>query len=216
MTRTTTPVSTWAGTLCLTAAGLIVSSEFLRLLVGLVSGPDSATTPAHTLTYGLALAGMYALLLALTSVYAAHRRSLGRLGLVGYVAASTGTLLVAGDWWFEAFAVPMIGAKAPDILKLPPSGSVLIGAIVTTGLFTTGWVLFAVAAFRSGAFPRLGSVLLIVGGVCGILALSTPYQVPLAVAVGWIGYTLRRPSQGSATVIPATAPDLTAGLLPRN
>jgi len=55
-----TPIATRAGQLCVAAAALIVSSEVLRLLVGLLGGPDSVTTPAHTLTYAVALAGMYA------------------------------------------------------------------------------------------------------------------------------------------------------------
>ena len=39
---TKTQITGWAGALCLTAAALIVSSELLRLTVGLVWGPDSA------------------------------------------------------------------------------------------------------------------------------------------------------------------------------
>jgi hypothetical protein len=200
-----TQITKWAGTLCLTAAALIVSSELLRLAVGLMSGPDSAATLTHSLTYGLALAGMYALLLALTVVYFGHQRALGVLGLVGYLTAAAGTVLVAGDWWFEAFAVPMIGAHAPEVLKLPPGGSVLAGALITVGLFATGWIAFGVAAFRSGAFSRPAAALLVVGGICGVLALSTPYQIPLALAVGWIGHTLMRASRRELPV-PRTAP----------
>lgn len=199
-----TPIASRAGRLCMAAAALIVTSEFLRLLIGLRGGPGSATTPAHTLTYALALAGMYVLLLAVTAVYAGHHRALGRLGLAGYLVAALGTLLVAGDWWFEAFAVPMIGAQAPDVLRLPPGGSVLAGAVITSSVFAAGWILFGVAALRSGAFSRPAAILLVMGGACGILALSTPYQVPLAVAVSWIGYTLQRSSQLQAPTVPVT------------
>jgi hypothetical protein len=207
---TKTQITTWAGALCLTAAVLIVSSELLRLAVGLASG-DSAATLAHTLTYGLALAGMYVLLLALTAVYVGHQGALGVLGLVGYLTAAAGTVLVAGDWWFEAFAVPMIGSQAPEILKLPPGGSVLVGAMVTSALFAAGWIAFGVAVFRSGAFFRPAAVLVVVGGACGVLALSTPYQVPLAVAVGWIGYMLTRASERQLAV-PQTAGSASAAV----
>jgi hypothetical protein len=190
-----TQITKWAGTVCLTAAALMICSELLRLAVGLVAGPDSAATLTHSLTYGLALAGMYALLLALTAVYFGHQRALGVLGLVGSLTAAAGTVLVAGDWWFETFAVPMIGANAPEVLKLPPGGSVLVGALITVGLFATGWIMFGVAAFRSGAFSRPAAALLMVGGASGVLALSTPYQIPLALAVGWIGHTLIRTSR---------------------
>jgi hypothetical protein len=206
--------SKWAGALCLTAAALIVSSELLRLAVGLAAGPDSATSLTHTLTYGLALAGMYALLLALTALYVGHQRALGMLGLVGYLTAALGTVLVAGDWWFEAFAVPMIAAQAPDVLNLPPGGSILAGAIITAGLFAAGWIMFGVAAFRSEAFSRPSAALLVLGGACGVLALSTPYQVPLAVAVGWIGCTLMRASDHPLPVAQAAGSASTVDGLP--
>lgn len=210
-----TPIVKRASTLCLAAAALIVSSEILRLAVGLAWGSASSTTLAHSLTYGLALAGMDVLLLALTAVYVGNHQVLGTLGLVGYLTASLGTVLVAGDWWFEAFAVPMIGSKAPQILTLPASGSILAGAMITVALFGLGWILFGVAALRGEAFSRSAAVLLIVGGVCGIpLALSTPYQVPLAVAVGWLGHKLRRTSRRQAPVGSSTAPGRLADLLP--
>jgi hypothetical protein len=207
-TTTQNRFSRSAGTLCLTAAAVIVSSEVLRLAVGLTSG-DSAASFLHTLTYGLALAGMCALLLALSAVYADHQPALGGLGLVGYVTAALGTVLVAGDWWFEAFAVPMIDGQVPQILNLPPGGSVLVGALITAGLFAAGWITFGVAVLRSGALSRTAGALLVVGGICGILALSTPYQIPLAVAVGWMGFSLRRASHQELPV-PGTSGAATA------
>src|SRR3954470_8790458 len=79
------PTTKQASTACVTAAVLIVSSELLRLAVSLLSGSKSAATLIHTLTYGLALAGMYALLLALSAVFVRNRDALGGLGLVGYL-----------------------------------------------------------------------------------------------------------------------------------
>jgi hypothetical protein len=185
-----TPITKWAGPLCRAAATLVVTSELVRLLVGLTALPQSAPTLAHTLIYGLALGGISALLLALTALYQRQQPTLGLVGLVGYLTAGLGTILVAGDWWFEAFAVPTIAAAAPQVLASAPGGSLLAGATITAGLFAAGWTLFAAAALYSGAFSRPACILLTVGGACGVFALSTPYQIPLAVAVGWIGYTL--------------------------
>ena len=106
------------------------------------------------------------------------------------MTAFLGTLMVAGDWWFEAFAIPRIATKAPEVLGLPPSGSVLAGAIATVGLYTVGWTLFSLAALRARAFLRAAALVLLVGGLAGPLALVTPYQIPLAIAIGWIGLTL--------------------------
>jgi hypothetical protein len=198
------PISRRAGMLSMTAAVLIILSQLMRLAVGRLLGPDSATTPAHTLTYTLALLGMATLLLALTGLYTRESASLGRLGLIGYLAAFLGTMMVAGDWWFEAFAIPNIATEAPEVLHLPPSGSVLAGAIVTVGLYTVGWTLFGLAALRARAFPRAALLLLLAGALAGPLALSTPYQIPLAIAIGWIGLTLGSESRSPRTA--ATPP----------
>jgi hypothetical protein len=196
MNRTTR----WAGALCLAAAGLIVSSDLLRMAIGLQAGSGPVATMTHTLIYGVALAGMYALLLALSALYFGNQRTLGALGRVGYLTASLGTVLVAGDWWFEAFVVPRLSVVAPDVLNLPPGGSIVAGAGITAGLFAVGWVMFGVAVLRSGAFSRPAAILLVAGGAIGLLGLSTPYLIPLAVAVGWLGYTVRRTAEQEPSV----------------
>ena len=204
---TLSPITRRAGMLCITAAVLIILSQVMRLAGGGLLGPDWLTTPAYSLTYTLALLGMAALLLALTSIYNRESAALGRLGLIGYVTAFLGTLMVAGDWWFEAFVVPMIATAAPAALDLPISGSVLVGTIATIGLYTMGWTLFGLAALRTRAFPRAAALLLVAGGLAGPLALSTPYQIPLAIAIGWIGLTLGSESRGRHTT--ATLPKAT-------
>ena len=100
------------------------------------------------------------------------------------------TLLVAGDWWFEAVIVPRIAAVAPEVMTGTITGSMAVGAVLTFGLFAVGWVIFAIATFRAHVFPRPAAALLIVGGIVGLLAGSAPYQVPLAIAVGWMGYAM--------------------------
>ena len=189
------PLSRRAGVLSLTAAVLIVLSQVLRLGVVRLLGPDWVTTPAYTVTYSIALLGMAVLLLALTAIYTRESAALGTLGLIGYLTAFLGTLMVAGDWWFEAFVIPRIATEAPEVLDLPISGSVLVGAIATVGLYTVGWTLFGLAALRAHAFPRAAALLLLVGGLAGPVALSTPYQIPLAIAIGWIGLTFESESR---------------------
>jgi hypothetical protein len=199
------PISRSAGMLSMIAAVLIMLSQVMRLVGGRLLGPDWATTPVYTLIYTLALLGMGTLLLALTAIYTREFAALGRLGLIGYLIAFLGTVMVAGDWWFEAYAIPKIASEAPEVLGLPPSGSALIGVIATVGLYTVGWILLGVAALRARTFPRAAALLLLVGGLAGPLALSTPYQVPLAIAIGWIGLSLQSDSRTRRTAANPTS-----------
>jgi hypothetical protein len=181
----------WAGIASLAAAGLMLVQQISHLVFALTMSQSMAVA-THSLRYGLALVAMYALLIALTGLYAMQATAAGRLGLVGYLVAALGTLLVAGDWWYETFVAPLIAAQAPELLKTAPSGSILIGAAATFGSFALGWVLFGIASYRAGVFPRGAAMLMVVGGIAGILALSAPFQIPLALAVGWMGSWLLR------------------------
>jgi hypothetical protein len=193
------------GPISMVAATLIVVSQGLNLAIGLAMGAQSADSAIHTVKYVIALLAMYSLLLALTGLYLRQADSAGWVGLAGYLVAFLGTLLIAGDWWFESFVAPRIAATAPEVMSGAITGSLIVGAAATFGLFAIGWVVFGVATFRANVYPRPAAVLLIIGGVVGILAGSTPYMVPLAVAIFWIGYALTR-SERVAGVVAAPAP----------
>jgi hypothetical protein len=191
-------LSRLVGPVSVVAAALIIVSQALNLALGLALGAQSANSPVHTLKSGLALLALYALLLALTGLYLRQADAAGKLGLAGYLIAFLGTLLIAGDWWFESFIAPQIAAVAPEVMSGAITGSMAVGAAARFGLFAVGWTTFGIATFRADVFPRPAAALLILGGLVGILAGSTPYQVPLAIAVGWIGLSLMRSHQRHA------------------
>jgi hypothetical protein len=180
-----------AGLASLVAAGLILVSQVSQLVLPMTM-PESFWIATQTLRMGLALVAMFALVVALTGIYAQQASATGKLALVGYLTASLGTVLVAGDWWYEAFIGPMLRQQAPELLSTAVSGSILIGAALTFGIFAAGWTIFALATLRARVFPRGAAVLMMVGGIAGILTLISPFQIPLALAVGWMGFWLVR------------------------
>ena len=194
-----------AGLVSIAAAGLILVSQISQLIIPMIL-TESFWIATQSLRMGLALVAMYALLLALTGLFAREAAAAGKLGLVAYLTAFLGTLLFAGDWWYEAFIGPALREQAPEILKTSPSGSVLIGAVITAGTFAVGWVLFGIASLRAGVFPRRASMLMTGAGVVAILALISPFQIPLALAVGWMGMWLIRSDGREAQPVPSPAP----------
>lgn len=182
----TSPITRWAGLISLAAAALILTSQLLNEALYLTHHDDAATT----LKYALALLAQYVLLLALTGLYTRQAPAVGTLGLVGYLVAFLGTLLVARDWWYEAFVGPGIAIHAPQLADMPYDGSLVAGAIATIGSFSLGWILFGIATLRGYLLPAAPAILVIIGGAVGALVLWTPYQIPLAIAVGWMGYHL--------------------------
>jgi hypothetical protein len=146
---------------------------------------------------------LYALLLALTGLYVRQTKAVGKLGFVGYLVAFLGTLLVAGDWWYEAFVGPQLATRGllAELYEVPFSemGSLMVGAFVTFGLFSLGWILFGIATLRGRFFGVGPAILLIVGGAVGVMAGTPGSQIPLAIAIGWMGYLLNTSSRDDDT-----------------
>jgi hypothetical protein len=178
-----------AGLASIVAAALMVVSQVSQLVLPLTM-PESFWIATQSVRMGLAFLAMFALLLALTGLYSRQVPVAGGLGLVGYLVAFLGTMLVAGDWWYEAFIGPALREQAPEVLTTAPSASIIIGAAITSVTFAAGWAIFGLATVRAGVWPQRMAVLMTVGGVAGVLTLIAPFQLPLAFAVGWMGWWL--------------------------
>jgi hypothetical protein len=180
-----------AGLASITASGLIILYQLAQIILVLTVS-EAFFIATQSIRYGLALIAMYVLLLALTALYWMEANVVGGLGLIGYLIAFLGTLMVAGDWWYETFIGPMLRNRVPEILEEAQPTLVLIGAFVTSAAFAVGWLIFGFSSYRAGIFPRGASILMMFGSLGGAVALIVGSQIPLAVAVGWIGLSLIR------------------------
>ena len=73
--------------------------------------------------------------------------------------AIVGTMLLGGDLWFEAFAVPWLAdGPDPQVLLSKPSTLFGLGAISSYLLFAVGWLLFGLAGLRARVVPVAISV----------------------------------------------------------
>jgi hypothetical protein len=135
-----------AGLVSVAAGVLLVVTQLLFSLTFVVAAGDPVRRARSP------LAGVNGLLTPL-AVY------LLLLGLVGFLVAVLGTMLLAGAWWLEAFAVPWAVLKAPALVAATPTGRLLAGRSVSFGVFALGWVLFGLAGLRARVFPRDAAIL---------------------------------------------------------
>jgi hypothetical protein len=148
---------------------------------------EVATTGFYRWSCVLLLAGFVGLVFA---AFALHERQAGRggvLGLIGLVGAVTGTVLMAGDWWFETFAVPFYAEALPPILQVEGAGWLAGGSLLSYATFALGWATFGLAGLRAGVPSRAAGIALIVGGLVGYGAVMPPYGFALGAAVVWAG-----------------------------
>jgi hypothetical protein len=142
--------------------------------------------------------------LGLVGLYARQAEATGPLGLVGFVVAFAGTVLVAGFAWVDTFVAPELATSAPRLIGSgPPPGRALSFLV-----FGIGWALFGIASLVGRVYPSRAAILLIIGAIIGTVVSLTLLPVPLGwlpfeAAVAWLGVALLTGWGGSASTQPS-------------
>jgi hypothetical protein len=185
----------WSG-LPAIAAGALLAVAALLDLTYFGSEPrfsEVVQTGSYLFQQVLYLLGVMLLLVGLVGLYARHSQAAGALGLVGFLVAFAGTVLVAGFLWAGTFVTPALATEVPGFLDAgPPPG--FFPAIITCGV---GWLLFGIATLRARVYPRWATILLIVGAVIFVVPLPLT-GIVLSVSVAWLGFHLFRGGDAAA------------------
>jgi uncharacterized membrane protein len=175
----------WSGLSALVSGVVSVIGDLLRLFVD-VESAESATTASYAFVFLMYLVGTALLLLGLVGLYVSQSEDAGILGLVGFLAAFLGTVLLAGTLWFELFITP---ALAVEDAGLAEGELGLAGFVLAFLLVVLGWLLFGAATLRARVYPRWAAVLLIVGVVISFFPIPLS-GVVFSAAVVWMGFVL--------------------------
>jgi len=191
------PLNRQAGPIAVIAGGLFAVIHAVQFFVA--DRSDLAAMVTDPLFMVVSAAYFFAFPLLLIALVALYWRQAGRAGLFGAIAFCTalvGTVALAGDMWFDAFAVPWLVQVAPAIVSADRSGSLLMtGWLVSVVLFSLGWIMFGLASFRARIIPRALSIAVAIGGLIGFKAATAPWGVVLGLAVAAMGVWLIRHRQ---------------------
>lgn len=206
------PLTRIAAPIALTAGALVVVT---RLVVAGTAPADIdalksyALTPTFAVNSVASIATFALLAVAAVALYSRESGAAGTLGVIGLGAAIIGTVFMAGDWWFEAFAVPRIAELTPALLDTFVGGRLLIGGVSSFVLFGVGWGLFGIASLRARVFPTAISIAIVGGGLLSGVPIGVVYltgEVILGLAIVGLGaWMLRTPVAAGAAIEPATA-----------
>ena len=193
----TSPLSRIAGPLAVVTGALVVATRIPTILLILGGGDltEYVLGATHAITSVASIVAFGMLVLALVAIYDREAQSAGWFGLIGFAAALMGTVFMAGDWWYEAFAVPRIAEVAPELIPTFVGGRLLMGGIASFVLLGIGWVLFGAASLRAHVFPTAISAAILVGGLLSGVPIGLAYLsggVILGLAIGWLGVWLMR------------------------
>ena len=202
------PLSRYAGPIAVIAGGLFAVVHVGQFLVMDRSDLVAMMTDPVFLVFNAAYAITFPLLLiALVALYWRQASEAGLFGAVAFCTAATGIVALAGDMWFEGFAVPSLAQVTPEVLGPPASDSLLRAAwLVSVILFSLGWILFGLASLRARVFPRALSVAVAVAGLIGFQAAMPPWGVALGLAVAAVGVRLIRHDRMAGGVLTPPVP----------
>jgi hypothetical protein len=188
------PLSKHAGPIAMIAGGLFALAHAGMFFVADRSDLVAMMTDPISLVFNAAYAITFPLLLiALVALYWRQAGEAGLFGAVAFCIAVTGTVALAGDMWFEGFAVPWLARVAPVVFGVDRTGSLVVAAwLVSVVLFSLGWILFGLASLRARVLPRALSIAVALGGLIGFQAAMPPWGVPLGLAVAAVGVWLVR------------------------
>jgi hypothetical protein len=182
----------WSGLAALVGGVLFIVLDILDfLLYGNLPYSEAATASSFTIVQAAFIIAVALTGLGLVGFYAHQAQETGSLGLVAFVVSFLGLILAAGVVWGEAFFGAWLAGAAPQLLQSNPSGAFAAGIFISYFLYTFGWVLFGLASFRGGVFPRGAAVVLIVGALMFVIIslLELPFEsIVLGAALAWMGY----------------------------
>jgi len=157
-----------AAPLAIVAGALVVVTR----VVGLLTAPSDSEalkvvvlTATHAINSVASIVAYAMLVLALVACHSLQAPAAGVLGVIGLGAAILGSVFMAGDWWFEAFAVPWLAEVVPGALDHPASGRLLLGSFMSFVLFGMGWLLYGIASVRAHVFPAALSWAVVASGL---------------------------------------------------
>jgi hypothetical protein len=177
---------------------LLMCAEFVYILYP--GNGDRAITTASQISAAFFFSGALMLTIGLPGVYLRQAESAGTFGLLAFLVALAGSALMICSDWNELFAGPAL-LLIPNFDKEFPT-SLIAGFMLNYGMYTLGWLLFGISAFRSGTLPRYLSILLIAGIILpfvGMFSFHFPGDfMPCYIAFAWLGLTATRAERPAA------------------
>ena len=183
----------WGGLSALVASVISILIEIvLMITIGSQAYSTAALTNEWSLLYTFRLIAVMLLMLGLVALFARQSQKMHAFGVIAFVIASIGTMLIFGFAWALLFVFPGMAEAVPlflDAMATKPG----IGIAITLFLVTVGWFLFGLASLRAKILPA-GSAWVVMAGAFLALVLNM-MQIPFSwvifdIGVIWMGWWL--------------------------
>ncbi len=162
------------------------------------------TSPLFPASHILGAVAYLLLVVGLVGVYILQGDANGKLGLVAFLVALTGTVLTTGLVLDEAFFLTDLAIRVPEVKTLSDSFQQFTGAlaayplVLLTGLllYALGYILVGITIWRANVLPRWIGIALVVGVVLSFGSFVGSYLahqvggVLFGIGIAWLGYAM--------------------------
>jgi hypothetical protein len=189
----------WSGLAASIGGVLFIISDVAQFVIfGNQPESSAAATDTWIMLDMLMLASIVLIILGLVGLYTTQARRGRVFGLIAFLVAMIGTVMLFGFVWTGTFVLSYMADAAPEyvdpgFLDADPSGALIMGVLLTFVLFAMGWLLFGLASLQARVLPRGASILLIIGAVLFFVLFMLELPGPTVVfcaALAWMGYAL--------------------------
>lgn len=183
----------WGGLAALIASILSIGIEVVLLLT--LKGQAysiAALTAGWSFLYFLRLVATILLMLGLVAIFARQSENMHVFGVIAFVIAGMGTMLIFGFAWALTFVFPVMAEAAPTFLDMYAAAP-SVGVVLTLFLVTVGWLLFGIASLRAKVLPTGSAWVVIVGSFLALvlnMARAPMGWLIFDVGVIWMGWWL--------------------------
>jgi hypothetical protein len=187
----------------------------LFLDISLSALPTTIQSPLWSTFWSVAFVGIVLVLLGLPALYL--RQAGGRggvLGLIGVFLVALGSFLGMATTAYFVSILPLLAAKAPNLINAGYETSLAVFGIGATALGLIGPLLLGIAVIRAKVFPALVGLLLMVSAVLspvttfssGVLfaLIGLVGIVSAAIAYGWVGMILTTQYNVAGAEVPSS------------
>ena len=135
-------------------------------------------------------------LLGLIAIYTRQFQVMGKFGLVAFLLAFFGTMMIFGHHWGSTFLTPGLAEETPvflDTITADTTTVLAAGVFLSIFLMAVGWLLFGLASLRAKILPA-GSIWLVMIGALLILVLDLLQfdldKIVFNLGLVWMGWWL--------------------------
>lgn len=201
-TITSTKLIRWGGAAGMLAGALTIAANLLHPPRSFETLARDAQHATWEVVHAIAIVAFAVTAFALIALYAVQITRMGVTGLIGFVGALAGNILIVGVLVPDSLIFPVL-ARDPGTVHLLDFPGPLIGTGLLTAymgmsgvIYCLGTLLFFGRSARVGILPRWGSLLIAIGIVPlafgALVWQGIDYMGAIAVGAGylWLGYAL--------------------------